>query len=244
MSDRLERSALLRASFGRVVHEERKRRGALPPVSWTPFRRIRKTLGRSTAKTLALDSTAARPPEGIAAATSDELRARRRALHDLLATCPAKTDDRRDWYHAQLTAARERLAQAHERLADSTAQLATASRRTRPEIEQTIARDRSTIAAWQREATERHQALTSLPSPGSRDSWLTEHGPAVRELATIEHELHRRDSNELRATIAIALTNPDPDIHAHLGEGPQQPEQARAWETAVRALVAYRHHTV
>ncbi|HEU4702639.1 MAG TPA: MobF family relaxase [Conexibacter sp.] len=50
-----------------------------------PLRRIRETLGHSTAKTLALDTTTARPCEGITAASSAELRACRRALRELLA---------------------------------------------------------------------------------------------------------------------------------------------------------------
>lgn len=208
-----------------------------------PLQRIRETLGYSTAKTLALDTTTTRPPEGITGASGAELRARRRALRELLATCPAKADDRHDWHHAKLATAHDRLAHAHERLAEHTAQLASARRHQRPEIEQAIARDRSAIDAWQKEATEHQHALAALPSPGRRDAWLTEHGPAVRELATIEHELHRRDSSELRAKVALALTDPDPELHAHLGERPDQPDQARAWDAAARALVAYRHHT-
>lgn len=175
-----------------------------------PLQRINETLGRSAAKTLALDSTATQPPEGIAAAASDELRARRHALRELLATCPAKADDRRDWHQERLAAAREQLAAARQRLAEQTARLPATRRRDRPEIERAIARDRSAIDAWQTETTRLQNTLAALPSPGNRDAWIGQHGPAVRELATIEHELHRRESSELRAKLALALTDPDP----------------------------------
>lgn len=208
-----------------------------------PLARIRQTLGHNTAKTLALDTTTTRPPEGITAASTAELRARRDALRELLATIPAKTDDQRAWHQAQLTTAREQLAAAHARLAEHHVRLPAARRRDRPEIEQAIARDRTAIDAWQTETTGHEQALTHLPSPEHRDAWIKQHGPAVRELATIEHELHRRQTPELRAKLALALTNPDPELHAHLGERPDHPDQAGVWDTAAQALAAYRHHT-
>lgn len=208
-----------------------------------PLQRIRQTLGHSTAKTLALETTTARAPEGITAATTSELRSRRDALRELLTTVPAKSDERRDWHQTRLTTAREQLAAARQRLTEHTAQLPVARRRERPEIEQAIARERSAIDAWQREAAHHEQTLAALPSPTDRDAWIEQHSPAVRELATIEHELHRRQSPELRAKLALALTHPDPELHAHLGERPDHLEHARAWDTAAQALAAYRHHT-
>lgn len=208
-----------------------------------PLGRIRETLEHRTAKTLALDTTTERAPEGIAAASDAELRARRHALRELLATIPAKQEERHDWHQAQLTTAREQLTAARKRLAEHATQLAAARRRDRPEIEHAIARDRTAINAWGHETARHEHALAALPSPEHRDAWIKQHGPAIRELATIEHELHHRQGPELRAKLALALTNPDPELHAHLGERPDHPDHARGWDTAAQALVVYRHHT-
>lgn len=177
-------------------------------------------LGHSTAKMLALDTSIGRPLEGITGASTDKLRARRDALRELLATSRAKSDAQHDWHQTRLTTASEQLAAARDRLAEHTAQLPGARRRDRPQIEQAITRDRGAIDAWQTEATGHAQALAALPSRGDRDAWIEQHGPAVRELATIEHELHRRQTPELRAKLALALTNPDAELQARLGQRP------------------------
>jgi hypothetical protein len=99
-----------------------------------PLERIVATLGRSTAKTLALDTTSESVP-ALQAAPSDELRQRREVLVELLATYPARTVQEHDWHQRQLADAQRQLTGSRQRLDELAARLDTVDPRERPGVE-------------------------------------------------------------------------------------------------------------
>lgn len=209
------------------------------PTDRDPLARITRALGQQTAKQLALettiDPTAPQTP-------TDELRARRDALVELLHTYPTKGAEQIEFHSRQLVEADRGLAHANDEVTALEQRLQGATRPEHADLQAAIERTQSTAGAWRRERDEHQHALTQLSADEHPDRWLERNAPAVRELAQIESLLHHREPNELRAQLAVAMIDPDPEITARLGGRPFDQAGARAWDRSVRAIVTYRYH--
>lgn len=209
------------------------------PTDRDPLARITRALGQQTAKQLALettiDPTAAQTP-------TDELRARRDALVELLHTYPTKGAEQIEFHSRQLVEADHALAHATDEVTTLEQRLGIAARPEHADLHAAIERAQSIAGAWRREREEHRHALTQLSPDEHPDRWLERNAPAVRELAQIETLLHHREPNELRTQIAVAMITPDAEIAARLGGRPFDQAVARAWDRSVCAIVAYRYH--
>ncbi|MCA1699330.1 MAG: hypothetical protein LC790_10725, partial [Actinobacteria bacterium] len=216
--------------------QDRQRLGGLEAEP-DPLDQVRRALGESRAKELALERH--ERDEELLAAPTEELATSSAQLDELLSSYP---------YLARREAKLAEKEEVAATLARDAAKRLAATRREREALGPLARRERARLdlqierqsAAQSRCEAELARARDDrLAADAAGEQWLEQNGAALAELCASERELIRRREADYDRAIQEARIDPPDHLREHLGERPEGLAGREAWDEAAAALLHY-----